>query len=245
MSDDLQFSMRRSWALVLAGCLAVATILLFFAGTVTGLLYSGDRGKTAQVAALSPAAKPTQSGAEIAPAKPVVDIAAAPPAELPSGRPALASDPANNPTPNEAGPVALPSSTGVLPVPPLAVAKPKPPQPATSADFVTALTAAGVSTKPPAPEASAAPARPVEASSLVIPLAVQVGAFAIKSNATTLAQSLRDMGYKPAISRSTDTRGRVWYLVKLGPYSKWNAASRVAARISITENVRPVIGPMQ
>jgi cell division protein FtsN len=53
------------------------------------------------------------------------------------------------------------------------------------------------------------------------------------------------MGYKPLVSRSTDTRGHHWYVVKVGPYAQWNAASRVAARISMTEDVTPVIGPMR
>jgi len=57
-------------------------------------------------------------------------------------------------------------------------------------------------------------------------------------------QSLRDMGYQPAMSLYTDSKGRRWYVVKLGPYARWNTASQVAARISIAENVTPVIGPM-
>jgi cell division protein FtsN len=76
-------------------------------------------------------------------------------------------------------------------------------------------------------------------------LAVQVGAFAVKANAETLVQSLGDMGYKPLISRSTDAHGHQWYVVRVGPYTQWNAASRVAARISMSEDVNPVIGPMR
>ena len=78
-----------------------------------------------------------------------------------------------------------------------------------------------------------------------IPLAVRVGSFSVKSNAETLMQSLKDMGYQPAMTQFTDTRGRLWYVVKLGPYTKWNTASLIATRISIAENVTPVIGPMQ
>ena len=86
--------------------------------------------------------------------------------------------------------------------------------------------------------------RPVE-TSYAIPLGVRVGSFAVKGNAEALLQSLKDLGYRPAMSRYSDSHGRVWYVVKLGPYTRWNAASKVAARVSIAENVRPVIGPMQ
>jgi hypothetical protein len=67
----------------------------------------------------------------------------------------------------------------------------------------------------------------------------------VKSNAEALMVSLEDMGYRPVMSRYSDERGRLWYVVKLGPYTRWNAASKVAARVSIAENVKPVIGPMQ
>jgi cell division septation protein DedD len=89
-----------------------------------------------------------------------------------------------------------------------------------------------------------AASRPVEAS-YAIPLAVRVGSFSVKENAEGLMQSLKDRGYRPMMSRSSDPGGRVWYVVKLGPYNCWNAASRVAARVSIAENLRPVIGPVQ
>jgi cell division septation protein DedD len=94
------------------------------------------------------------------------------------------------------------------------------------------------------PQQPAAAPHPVEVS-YAIPLAVRVGSFAVKENAEGLTQSLKDLGYRPVMSRWSDSRGRAWYVVKLGPYARWNAASRVAARVSIAENVRPVIGPMQ
>jgi cell division protein FtsN len=83
------------------------------------------------------------------------------------------------------------------------------------------------------------------APSYAIQLAVRVGSFSVKSNAETVTQSLRDMGYQPTLTHSTDAHGRVWYVVKLGPYTKWNTASVIATRISIAENVTPVIAPMQ
>jgi cell division protein FtsN len=82
-------------------------------------------------------------------------------------------------------------------------------------------------------------------TSLAVPLAVKVGSFTVKSNADALVVSLIDLGYRPMISQFEDPYGRQWYLVKLGPYNRWNAASAVAARVAIAENVRPIIGPMQ
>jgi cell division septation protein DedD len=243
MSDDYQFSIRRSWAFVLAGCCAAATVLLFFAGTIAGLLLSGSHGMTAQVVAPPSAAKATQHGADHGSEGPV-DAAAASAAEPPSATPIPASDPASDAAPAAAVSTATPSSPTVIPAATAAAAALEPSPASSSANPATAVATASAPTKPPAAVAPAAAAQPVD-TSLAIPLEVQVGAFMIKSNAETLVQSLRDMGYKPAMGRSTDTRGRVWYVVRLGPYAKWNAASRVAARIAITENVRPVIGPMQ
>jgi cell division protein FtsN len=243
MSDDYQFSIRRSRALLLAGCCTMATVLLFFAGTVAGLLYSRSRVKAAQVVAPTSVAKRAQFSAENGPKDPTgppADSAA----ESPSGEPIPASDPPTNLAPAAAIATTTPSSATVIPAATAAAAAPEPSPASSSANPATALATASAPTKPPAAVAPAVAAQPVD-TSLVIPLAVQVGAFTIKSNAEKLEQSLRDMGYKPAMSRSTDGRGRVWYLVRLGPYAKWNAASRVAARISITENVKPVIGPMQ
>jgi cell division protein FtsN len=243
MSDDFQFSIRRSWAWVLAGCCAAASVLLFFAGTVTGLLYSGNRGNAAQVVALTSAAKPAKPDAENTTEKPVA-TAMVSAAEMPSDKPIPASDAESNATLATAISTTSSSSASLPPVATAAVAAPEPPPATSSVNPAPALATASAPTKPSAVAAPAAAAQPID-TSIVIPLAVQVGAFAIKSNAETLVQSLRDAGYKPAMSRSTDTRGRVWYLVRLGPYAKWNTASRVAARISITENVTPVVGPMQ
>jgi cell division septation protein DedD len=105
-------------------------------------------------------------------------------------------------------------------------------------------TQAGLNTKPKPQQAVAAAPRAVE-SSYAIPLAVKVGSFAVKENAEGLMQSLKDRGYRPIMSSCSDPRGRVWYVVKLGPYTRWSAASRVAARVSIAENLKPVIGPIQ
>ena len=226
MSADYNFSLNRARMLLLAGCFAAAAILLFFAGSISGMLYSGGRAAASRTPQPMPAAKPAQSpnsASQKAPAGP-------PPASA-SDAPSSASTPPP--------PVAVAAGTAVAA--PGATAPATAAAPAVPAPQAVASTA-GAEPKPPQP-AVAAP-RPVEAS-YALPLAVRVGSFTVKSNAEALMVSLEDMGYRPVMSRYSDERGRLWYVVKLGPYTRWNAASRVAARVSIAENVKPVIGPMQ
>lgn len=235
MSDNYKFSIQRSRALVLAGCFAAVSLLLFFAGTITGLLYSGIHAKAMPVVFAPTAATHTHSAPDKAPedsAEPATSSSTTPPSDD-----------------------LIPSSVAATTTPAAAVATPPSALPATGKTTATATpSAAGAaadalaSADPPTKPSSAQPpetAPQTTDASLTIPLAVQVGAFAIKSHAETLVQSLGDMGYKPVVSRSTDVRGHHWYVVKVGPYAKWNAASRVAARISMTEDVTPVIGPMR
>jgi cell division septation protein DedD len=231
MSDDLKFSIQRTRALVLAGCFAALSVLLFFAGTVTGLLYSGTRAKTTLIVSAPKApARPHAAPNKIPEAPTDAEVASStappPPAPAPSAAPPPAASPAAPPAPSTAAAKTAPASAT--------------PSPAATVD---ALAAAPPPTKP-ASEPTADTASET-APSLAIPLAVQVGAFAVKANAETLVQSLGDMGYKPLISRSTDAHGHQWYVVRVGPYTQWNAASRVAARISMSEDVNPVIGPMR
>src|SRR5208337_1712137 len=103
----------------------------------------------------------------------------------------------------------------------------------------------GASAKASAPPPAAASDPPVEKTSYAIPLAVRVGSFTVKSNADELMVSLKGMGYIPSMSHFTDTRGRLWYVVKLGPFHSWNDASMVSTRVSIAENVQPIIAPMR
>ncbi|HTF67432.1 MAG TPA: SPOR domain-containing protein, partial [Edaphobacter sp.] len=233
VSAVYNFSLDRGRALLLAGCTAAAAVLLFFAGSISGILYSGGRPILARATQPAPIAKPMQSPA----ANPKN---AAAPAAL-AASPIIASEAAQTSAP-AAGALAS-SAVEAAPVP-------QEPASATVSVASTAETKTEVST-PAALNAEAKPhqavvaaSRPVEAS-YAIPLAVKVGSFSVRENAEGLMQSLKDRGYRPMMSRSSDSGGRVWYVVKLGPYTCWNAASRVAAQVSIAENLRPVIGPVQ
>ena len=230
MSADYNFSLDRTRVLLLAGCFVAAAILLFFAGSISGMLYSGGRAAALRTPHPMSAAKPARSLNSASQKTP-----AAPPPASASDAPSSASAP----TPP---PVAVAAGTAVASVAaPIAAAPATAAAPAITAPQPTAP-AAGAEAKPPQP-AVAVP-RQVEAS-YALPLAIRVGSFTVKSNAEALMVSLEDMGYRPVMSHYSDERGRLWYVVKLGPYTRWNAASRVAARVSIAENVKPVIGPMQ
>jgi cell division protein FtsN len=228
MSDDLKFSIQRTRALVLAGCFAAVSVLLFFAGTVTGLLYSGTHAKTTLIVS-----------APTAPARPHGAPDKTPEAPTDAAATSSTASTPDEPTPSSTAPAATAAAAAppsISPAPSSAAAatpKTPPPPAATTTDAA----------KPASEQASDTASE--TAPSLTIPLAVQVGAFSVKANAETLVQSLGDMGYKPLVSRSTDAHGHQWYVVRVGPYTQWNAASRVAARISMTEDVNPVIGPMR
>ncbi|MFT4113347.1 SPOR domain-containing protein [Silvibacterium sp.] len=120
------------------------------------------------------------------------------------------------------------------------------PATASIADAKPKVAAAPASATALAPaEGKSSAAHPLEPAMPQPELAVRVGSFSNRANADALVQSLRDKGYRPAVGQFTDGHGRHWYVVKLGPYARWNTASAVAARISIAEKLSPVIGPVR
>ena len=256
MSEAYQFAIGRPRALILAGCFAAAAVLLFFAGAITGTLYTTSRQSSA-VAVVNapvvkvpdlPAVKAPEAGAGLSP-PPAGRAASA--AEAPaSGSSPISPAPGAESTiaSSVAPPAATPAATAsVSPEGSAASSSAAASTPSTNPPAAPSAVATGNSPAPPqqaAKPASAPAPPPIAAPSYAIQLAVRVGSFSVKSNAETVTQSLRDMGYQPTLNRSTDIRGRVWYVVKLGPYTKWNTASVIATRISIAENVTPVIGPM-
>jgi len=240
VSAAYNFSLDRTRALLLAACFAAAAILLFFAGSISGVLYSGGRATAKGAPQIASIQKPMQASAASQPKAPAQPAAAPKSSTVVSGAapaPAPVAGGATIPT-RLSVPTAAPSSPTPGQSAPIAAAPSVESRNASS----SATDTSGAKAAPQA--ASVPPPRPVE-TSYAIPLGVRVGSFAVKGNAEALVQSLKDLGYRPAMSRYSDSHGRVWYVVKLGPYTRWNAASKVAARVSIAENVRPVIGPMQ
>ena len=250
MSEAYQFAIGRSRALILAGCFVAAAALLFFAGAITGTLYTTSHQSSVAVA------PPSVKGPELPDVKARATGSSAPPAGQPASVAEVpTSGSATNTLAPEESPIAssstaadaTPAATASVNTEDPAAPSSATPSASTSPPAAAATANAEVKSQPAAkPVPAAAPTlKQVTATSYAVQLAVRVGSFSVKSNAETLTRSLRDMGYQPTLSRSTDIHGRVWYVVKLGPYTKWNTASVIATRISIAENVTPVIGPME
>ena len=256
MSEAYQFAIGRSRALVLAGCFVAAAMLLFFAGAITGTLYTTSRQSSAQAVVALPSVKapelPKIQAPEPAAGSSAPAAAQSPsPADVPgSGSATNTPAPEESPTPVSATTIAPAPAAAASATPEDSARQSSAAAPASTNPSAAPTEAAASAEAKPQPAAKPVPAKaptltPVTATSYSIPLAVRVGSFSLKSNAETLMQSLKDKGYQPAMTQFTDTRGRLWYVVKLGPYTKWNTASLIATRISIAENVTPVIGPMQ
>ena len=90
--------------------------------------------------------------------------------------------------------------------------------------------------------ASAAPAA-AEASELDSHLAVQVASFHDKENALRLAAVLKRQGFGPVTVGQYDSRSATWHFVRLGPFRAWEDASRVAAELDRSYDLRAYVLP--
>jgi len=90
--------------------------------------------------------------------------------------------------------------------------------------------------------ASAASA-PAEASELDSHLAVQVASFHDKENALRLAAVLKRQGFGPVTVGQYDSRSATWHFVRLGPFRAWEDASRVAAELDRSYDLRAYVLP--
>jgi len=215
MSASLTLSLTRTRALLIGVCFLAAGLLLFVAGTASGLLLASANG-------IPPVEKDAPLKAPALPKLPAAQPDAA------SGNSASASAaPADPPS------AAMPALVAVLPPPP-----PAPPQAA------AATTAANAKPTADKPTASTEAASADDASD-AIPLGIRVCSFTSETSAQALIDDLALKGFHASMIQSTKTHGHPWYIVKLGPYTEWNTASTVASRIAIAENVHPVVGPMR
>ena len=137
-------------------------------------------------------------------------------------------------------PSRLPSTPRVEPktpkVEPREAAKPKPAPVQASAAPPAPVAAAPKPTPAPAP-AAVAPAAPASASGAI---AVQVGAFATRKEADTLAKRLSGRGYAVYVMNPTGD-GKNVYRVRVGNYGTADEAQRVSARLTQQENLKPWI----
>jgi len=236
MSQLLSLQLSRTRALIVAGCLVVAGISLFAAGTIAGLLMASSSVKElsasleeakASLAAL-PANKsnvPAAESSSAAPAGTVLNPASAnsdSTATVAPVNPTLVSAaPASGLTSQQQTASAAPGSPAVA-------------APASNAARDPSGTGGGLSAALPAAE-----------TNYTIPLAVKVCSFTGKASAENMIAALAAKGYHASLGHFAGAGGRSWYVVKLGPYTEWDTASNVASRVAIAENVRPEIGPMR
>jgi DedD protein len=119
-------------------------------------------------------------------------------------------------------------------VEPREAAKPKPAPVQASAAPPAPVAAAPKPTPAPAPAAVATAAGAGGA------IAVQVGAFATRKEADTLAKRLSGRGYAVYVMNPTGD-GKSVYRVRVGNYGTADEAQRVSARLTQQENLKPWI----
>ena len=227
MSSSLTVELTRMRAVAVLGCVVVAGVLLFAAGTATGLLISNGRDA-------SPATQTAKWTVE----------------PLPPSHPSGSNQPGATSQGREAAaPAAVTTLATIPPEPPPAIAanpstgsQPAPATPATQ----TAPASTDKIVNPASPASllgqSVATTAPGSGADTV-PLAIRVCSFEAKTSADNMVASLASQGYRASVVHSSGAQGRSWYVVEMGPYAAWNTASTVAAHVAIAENVRPLIGP--
>ncbi len=222
MSSSFRIELNRTRAIAVSLCLLAAGLLLFVAGTISGVLLSSAslRRETAiaQSASVPPKPAPAAKAPTLAPAPTPAASDLGSNTESPSLNPPALAAVASAPQP---APVAAPNENS----PPAPSTWSAPPSPAENA-----------STMAPASQSTTSNAGDS------LPLAVKVCSFTSKFSAENLVAELDAKGYRASMVRSIGAQGRIWYVVTLGPYKEWNSAAQVAARVAVAENVRPVVG---
>jgi cell division septation protein DedD len=220
MSELLDLRMSRKRAYLLLACMAGACVLLFFAGVAAGLLWAGF-------------SNPAQS----AQAVPLAPVKAAPASDASSAGSAASAGSGEAPKENLSGATHQTDSGGaatmLASVPTLAALPP--PAPAAKTTDASAKPAAQTEEL----EKGTAEAVPAMA------LAIRVCSFTGQNSAQMMVDDLTGRGYHATVAHATGSGKRDWYIVKVGPYSAWNAASNAAAQIAIAEKVRPLVEPVK
>jgi cell division septation protein DedD len=84
----------------------------------------------------------------------------------------------------------------------------------------------------------------VKPASLPIRIAVQVGSFSTEENARNVLERLQRYGYPATSFPITDGQHREWHVVQVGPYAKYDEASRVAMELTARYRIEPRIVPL-
>ena len=253
MSKVYEFAISRKLSIVLALCCTLAAVLLFVAGTMSGVLLSPRYAASVQPKAKREVAAATHDPAKTASSEGRQSVCGTPPSAAPAAPDAVQSAkaptiPQSNTPKSDAAPQPLPSTAEAgdsdkESAGPVAVAGNLRQAGLTSSSSSGTSDAANAGPAA-SPKSPIKPAMPTVADPYAVSLVVQVGSFMVEENATRLADSLRQLGYPAEIVQRTDWRQRLWYVVRLGPYREWNAASGVAMRLAANQELKPIVGPM-
>ncbi|MGH9412934.1 MAG: SPOR domain-containing protein [Terriglobales bacterium] len=137
--------------------------------------------------------------------------------------------------------------------------KQSPPRPA-AANAAPAATTLAANTAAPAAIAPAAAvttaAAPANTCGLTVPLAaqasapaqpefdLQLGAFQDAANAARLVTSLKAHGCTAQVMQLTDTRHRVWNVVRIGPFATLAQAAAAAAQLRRSDGLLALVRPV-
>jgi cell division protein FtsN len=226
MSERIQLSISRGRAIGALACIVAASVFFFAAGLASGLLwaslYAGGAVAVPVVAKTQPSA--------------TIPAVAAEDAEL--------TAPENEDDQALGGAALLPARIITLSAAPPESPRPPALPPASQASSTTPSSETGTPLTAKPDMVAARSVGPGDTSSEGVPLAIRVCSFTGKTSAQEMADDLDSLGYHARLVRAKGVGGQDWYVVKVGPYTTWNAASTVAAHIASAERVRPVVEPM-
>lgn len=220
MSDTFKVELSRARAIAICVCAAGACVLLFVAGTASGLLMASNIGglPIAQSTPVQPQYKPV-------------------PAAEKTGSATALDENTLQTTDSFAEQSGNPPSLAVLSAAPTSAA-PIAPVPGKMPNAIPSPSQAPAGTS----EAAAEPSQ--SGSGYGIPLAVKVCSFSTQAGADNLASLLESRGYHASVTRAFGAEDHMWYVVTVGPYNEWNAATNAAAHVAIIANVQPVVAQL-
>ena len=202
MIKPWKFALNTREAILLGGCITLASLSFVVVGFAGGVLFA-SRGGLAHTRFPLGLPKTVLSG----PPK------ASSPGEPPKSPVATLAVPA---TPVATVAVAGPGAAA------LRVVSASPPDTLAAAPAATAPAAAAPATLKPVG---------LTESPFPLGMAVQVGSFRVEENAVRLLAQLKRRGYPATYFPMTDAHQRLWHIVQVGPYRAFDEASRVALEL--------------
>jgi cell division septation protein DedD len=138
-------------------------------------------------------------------------------------------------------PAQPPISEPVVPVVAESLQKTETVEPADATPTPDVAQAAPIPSPAPTPVAAPTPAKssPTEKGEL----SILVASFQDRENADRLSRTLQRAGFGAADVTTVVKSKQTWHVVRLGPYSEWANAQRVAEQIQDTYELQPFIRP--